>query len=109
MKSRLCDHDKEWVCDEYDRVTVRLASMGPFTSWDDWDVGERYSRPEQRDLHAVETLLIMANQPAYNAASKQGGCRAADLEGLYIMNTGHLGAILPEASYLYHQENGEEK
>ena len=45
VRSRLDCHGKDWVNDEYDPVTVRLASAGPFASWRDWEVGKRYARP----------------------------------------------------------------
>jgi hypothetical protein len=32
---RLQDHEK-WVADEYDLMTVRLASIGQFTTWEEW-------------------------------------------------------------------------
>lgn len=102
LETRLNDHDADWVQDEYDPVTVRFASMGPFLGWKDWEKGERYPRPELNDLRAVESLLILANQPAYNSAAKQGGSNMAGLEDLFVMNTGHIGNLLPEASYLYH-------
>lgn len=72
MKSRLDDHDKEWVQHEYDPMTVRLASMGLFKGWDNWTKKTRYPKPDIADLRAVESLLILANQPAYNSAAKQG-------------------------------------
>src|ERR1700722_8582277 len=33
-----------WIEHEYDRISVRLASVGTFVGWDDWSRGKRYSR-----------------------------------------------------------------
>ncbi len=108
VKSRLDCHDKDWVDDEYDPITVRLASAGPFAGWRDWEVGERYPRPASEDVRDLESLLILANQPAYNSAVKQGDLRSAGLTDLMIMNTGHFGQMLPEVSYLYHRETWQD-
>ena len=97
---RLGEHDG-WVADEYDEMTVRLASIGLFVDWGDWEHGERYSKANPDVIQAVEGLLIYSNQPAYNSKSK-ATIRLA--EGYRIFNTGRLGHLLPEASYLYHYE-----
>ncbi len=95
---RLQDHE-QWVADEYDLMTVRLASIGDFTSWSDSALGERYAQAEPGLVAGVEALLIHAHQPAYNTMNKASLERARDLR---IMNTGRLGHLLPEVSYLYH-------
>jgi hypothetical protein len=98
--SRMKDHD-EWVAEEYDAVTVRYASVGDLkdAKWQDWMKGDRYSRAKPTLVEQVEALLIYAHQPAYNSMSKGS---VAVAKGLRILNTGRLGHLLPEISYLYH-------
>jgi hypothetical protein len=92
---------EEWVADEYDAMTVRFASIGDLKDehWTDWSKGERYSPAPSALVAAVEALLIYAHQPAYNALNK-GSTKSA--KGIRILNTGRLGHLLPEVSYLYH-------
>lgn len=95
---RLPDH--EWVDDEYDKVTVRLASVGKFIDWNDWEDNERYPRASATITSAVEALIILANQPVYNLRGKGTTTLAT---GCRLFNTGKLGHLLPESSYLYHE------
>jgi hypothetical protein len=60
--------------------------------------GDRYIRAKPSLVDRVEALLIYAHQPAYNVMSKS----SVDIaKGLTILNTGRLGHLLPEISYLY--------
>jgi hypothetical protein len=81
-------------------MTVRFASIGELASsdWTDWDDGERYPKASPDLVAKVEALLIYAHQPAYNVMSKDS---IEIAKGLRIMNTGRLGHLLPEVSYLY--------
>jgi hypothetical protein len=90
----------EWVADEYDAMTVRYASIGDLrdSRWKDWMKGDRYPKANPALVAKVESLLIYAHQPAYNITSK-GSVEIA--RGLRILNTGRLGHLLPELSYLY--------
>jgi hypothetical protein len=99
IEYRLKSHER-WVAEEYDKMTVRFASVGDFVSWADWERVERYPSPDSRLLAAVEALLIFAHQPAYNVTSKAAADPAS--KGLRIMNTDKQGHLLPEVSYLYH-------
>jgi hypothetical protein len=94
---RLPSH-KAWIQYEYDRVSVRLASLGAFKSWHDWELGEHYRKAQDATLRKAEALLIVSHQPAYNSQSKG---RAALAKGLRLFNTGRLGNLLPEVSFLY--------
>ena len=89
----------QWVEDEYDEMTVRLASVGEFKGWDDWKDGERYKKADSDVISAIESLLIFSHQPAYNKKNKESMNCA---RGFRLFNTGKIGRLLPELSYLYH-------
>jgi hypothetical protein len=93
-----------WIEDEYDDVSIRVASLGEIQTWDGWDENERYGKPDSDMLAGVEALLINAHQPAYNQTSKDS-MRSA--EGLRVFNTGRIGSLLPEISYRYHNSRGD--
>ena len=60
--------------DEYDTMRVRFASIGPFTSWAEWDKIDRYAPTDESLVAAVEALLIHAHQPAYNDLRMRQAC-----------------------------------
>lgn len=99
MKERLKEH-KEWISDEYDKITVRFGSINEFTSssWEKQEKRRPYPRPKESVIEAVEALLIYANQPAYNSRNKTGAKKARDFR---IFNTGRIGHMFPEVSYKY--------
>lgn len=99
IKSRMREHDR-WVADEYDTMKVRFASVGIFIDWDDWNDGERYPKASPPIVNAIEALLIYAHQPAYNSQSLSSFTTA---RGFRVLNTGRLGHLLPEVSYLYYE------
>ena len=99
---RLPDHHP-WVEHEYDRVSVRLASLGAFKSWDDWNSKDRYPRAPIDMVRAAESLLIISHQPAYNSRGKQHTTLARNVR---LFNTGRLGHLLPEVSSAYHLGEG---
>lgn len=103
IKNRMATHAK-WIEEEYDVVTIRVASMGELTSWDKWGEYPRYGIARADDVIGVESLLIYAHQPAYNRTTKDGMQSA---NGIRIFNTGRIGSLLPEVSYRYHNANGE--
>jgi hypothetical protein len=96
---RLGSHAK-WVDDEYDAMTLRIASVGRFTNWKDSYAVEEYPKAPSDVVHGIETLPIYAHQPAYNAMSKAS---LDYVKGFRILNTGRIGHLLPEVSYLYYQ------
>lgn len=100
IRSRLRSHER-WVADEYDSIRVRLASVGRFRGWADWEDGELYPRAPVKVVNGVETLLIHAHQPAYNSQSL-GSLKQA--RGMRVLNTGRIGHLLPEVSYLYNAD-----
>ena len=100
IAKRLTTH-AEWVEYEYDAITVRVASVGVFTSWKTWEAIERpYPAVNSDVVRGIEGLLIYAHQPAYNSMSKSSLDRVS--YGIRILNTGRIGHLLPEVSYLYH-------
>ena len=98
LETRLNAHEK-WVADEYDDMTVRFGSVGPFTNWTDWDTDGRYTKANQDVVRGIEALLINAHQPAYNTMGKNS---LACAKGLRVFNSGRCGHLLPEVSYLYY-------
>jgi len=94
----------DWIEDEYDVVSVRVASMGEISNWDKWDEYQRYDVAKIKDVAGVEALLIYTHQPACNQKSK-GSLNAA--KGFRVFNTGMIGSLMPEVSYRYHNPKGE--
>jgi hypothetical protein len=105
IRTRFAAHE-EWVEEEYDAVTIRVASMGEIFSWEGWDVGNQYPRDKitSEDISGVEALLIFSHHPGYNQRSKYSMDSAKNIR---IFNTGKIGKLLPEVSYRYHNEKGE--
>jgi hypothetical protein len=106
VAERLRQH--AWINDEYDPVTVKVASIGTFESVDEWwkgwekDTDEApYDSPGIEIIRAAEALLIYAHQPSYNDR-----CKAAVYadDRLRIFNTGKCGRLLPEVSHAYFEE-----
>ena len=100
VANRFASHET-WVGDEYDPMTVRLASLGEVDTWQEWDEHDHYPRAEDDLVKRVEALLIYALQPAYNRANKDS---LGDAKGLRVFNTGMIGTMLPEVSYRYHDD-----
>ena len=96
---RLKEHE-EWIEDEYDRMTIRFGSICEFTgpTWKEQVKQKPYPRAKKYVVENVETLLIYANQPAYNSRNKADAKKAT---GIRIYNTGRIGHLLPEVSYKY--------
>jgi hypothetical protein len=106
VADRLAEHT--WIRDEYDPVTIKIASIGVHSSveawWQAWDRmsdNEVYPRPASEIIRGVEVLLIYAHQPAYNTMGKVS--LQAD-KRLRIFNTGKCGSLLPELSHVYFEE-----
>ncbi|MGH9460521.1 MAG: hypothetical protein ACRD1X_04855 [Vicinamibacteria bacterium] len=95
------DAHASWVGEEYDPMTLRLASIGPITTWSEWDDHERYGPATEKLVAAAEALLIYALQPAYNKSSKE---TLGAGKGFRIFNTGMIGTMLPEVSHRYHDD-----
>jgi len=81
---------------------LRIASAGGFMNWKDAYTVEECPKAPPDIVRGIETLLIYAQQPAYNTMSKAS---LHDAKGLRILNTGRIGHLLPEESYLYYQDN----
>jgi hypothetical protein len=104
LGTRLAGH-VEWVNQEWETSTMRVkaASVGPFASvdawWNSYDPKARYKKADAKLVGDVESLLIYAHQPAYNAQGK-GGLNPK-CQPLRVFNTGQVGSLLPEVSYAY--------
>jgi len=96
VKRRLKEHEG-WISEEYDKVRVRIGSLGEFTTWKDWREGD-YKEAEKSLVERIEALLIYAHQPVYNKANKEQSEKA---KGIRIFNSGFLGQLFPEISYRY--------
>lgn len=93
---RVLEHEG-WISEEYDEMQVRVGSVSPFVSWSQ-DPATRQFVSDVSIVGAVESLLIYAHQPAYNKSSKKS---AAAARGYRVFNTGKIGSLHPEVSYLY--------
>lgn len=106
VADRLAQHT--WIDEEYDSVTVKVASIGIhkgikewWREWENMSDSYSYQRPEPDILRSVEALLIYAHQPAYNT---QGKGSLPTGKWLRVFNTGKCGRLLPELSYAYFAE-----
>jgi len=106
VADRLAQHT--WLRDEYDGITIKIASIGIHLSieswwqaWEEMSESDVYPRPNLETIRAVEALLIYAHQPAYNTMGK-GSLSIA--KPLRIFNTGKCGSLLPDISYVYYVE-----
>lgn len=92
--------------EEYDRVEVRLGSVGQWFDWEHWLKKRRsnvYPAPNRelmKKLSDIENLLILANQPLYNTQYKNEQGVGIENE-IRIFNTGQMGRIMPEVSTDY--------
>jgi len=98
--NRLSYHE-EWVDDESDLVKVRVASVGEFTNWEEWEKDTHYPKADANIVGKIEALLIYAHQPAYNTRGKSS---LGPKIRIRIFNTGKSGLLLPELSYLYYTD-----
>lgn len=96
---RLNQHDS-WVWDECDEMTFRVASLGEFTSWKEWNESEHYDPAKPAIVEKIEAILIHAHSPAYNAANKSSA--KGKSKGIRVFNSGRFGQLLPEVSYKYY-------
>ena len=97
IKKRLKIHEKEWIHEEWSKISFRLGSIKEFKTWKAQEIKKGWIK-YKKAVEAIEGLLIYANQPAYNDRNKSDAARA---QGIRIFNTGKLGSILPEISYKY--------
>ncbi|MBK8255019.1 MAG: hypothetical protein IPK82_20465 [Polyangiaceae bacterium] len=101
IQHRLESHSKSWAAGESDVVHVRAATVGVFSTWEQWvaDKRPRYDqRIDVRLVAAIEILLIYAHQPAYNSQSLATAPDPLDGVHLRIFNTGKYAPLLPEVS-----------
>ena len=81
-------------------MQVYVAAISkPFQAWSEIKNDEEYPAPENRIIEEVESLIIFAHQPVYNARSK-GGTQNVDHD-IVVFNTGRRSTLLPEVSSMY--------
>jgi hypothetical protein len=95
-QARLKEHEW-WINDEYDNVKVKFGSVKKVTDWDKQKYSKGFIKNDKL-IRGIESLLILAHQPAYNIKNKNA---APEAEGMRIFNTGKLGQLFPELSYTY--------
>lgn len=105
VSTRLRQHEG-WVNVLREAVTVKVASIRKYDSVEVWTAAydartKDYlsPAPERCVVQAVETLLIYAHQPAYNASGKNDPVIAA---GLRVFNIGKFGLLNPELSWTFY-------
>ncbi len=106
LEARLDGHEW-WVEEEFDPVQLKVASVGPYDNPDAWSracdkmgADFEYSKADPEVVRQIEALLILAHQPAYNSSSKTS---ITVPRGLRIFNTGKVGLLHPEVSYVYYE------
>jgi hypothetical protein len=81
-------------------MTFRVASLGEFKSWTDWNVEKDYTKADRKTVEKIEAMLIYAHSPAYNTANKSNAKEKS--KGIRVFNSGTFGQLLPELSYTYY-------
>ena len=109
LPSRVRQH-AHWMLLEADPIVIYTATVGPFTTWEAAEKTVEYPPMQNDDIAAVEALLILAHQPAYNTSSK---ISAESARHYRVFNSGRFGSLLPEVSGLYYVgdrlQNGDRK
>jgi len=94
---RIKEHS--WINHEPDPVKLYTACIGEFISWEINEAIEDYPPPDGKIIDAIESLLIIAHQCAYNSRSKaQKSIWPLDIQ---IFNTGRRATLFPEVSSKY--------
>ena len=91
--------------EEYDRMKVRLGSVGIWFDWGHWwnKAETPYPAPKgelTNKLDSIKKLLVKANHPLYNTKYKNEETVGIPYD-MRIFNTGQMGRILPEISGTY--------
>ncbi len=94
----LAEHEDTWVGELPGPASVRLGTVGGFTSWEDWAEDEDYDKIPADIVLPLEALLITAHAPVFNGDDKE---RVEAAEGFRIFNTFRRGDLYPEVSYQY--------
>ncbi|MGJ0486271.1 MAG: hypothetical protein ACR65R_17305 [Methylomicrobium sp.] len=97
---KICiSHHKSWISELPNPIKIYGAAIGRFSSWEEADAADEYPPLPEQEIKAIQSLLIIAHQPAYNIRSKESAEIARDVR---LFNTGNFGALLPEVSGCYH-------
>ena len=98
VKTRVSEHN--WIRHEPDPVRIYAAAISPpFEQWSEVMTVESYPPLDDKLVTQIESLLIYAHQPVYNARSK--GDRRTAPGNICLFNTGRRATLYPEVSSLY--------
>ena len=98
VPTRIGQH--EWIEWEPDPVKIYAAAISPsFSNWSEVENITSYEPQPDSTICEIESLLIYAHQPVYNARSK-GGQQASSRQ-IHLFNTGRRSSLYPEVSSLY--------
>jgi hypothetical protein len=98
VKTRVCEH--KWIQHEPDPVRMYAAAISPpFEQWSEIAGVESYPPLADHTVTQIESLLIFAHQPVYNARSKGDQCSLTS--NICLFNTGRRATLYPEVSSLY--------
>lgn len=98
LKTCISQHES-WIAELSNPIKIYGAAIGRFSSWREATATEKYLPLPEQEIRAIESLLIIAHQPAYNIRSKESAEIARDVR---LFNTGNFRALLPEVSGCYH-------
>lgn len=94
-KKRLSEHDY-WMDEErFGPSKIYVASIGRFKDWESSNEIEVFEAPPREVIEQVESLLILAHQPAHNSSSKKSAENASKVR---LFNTGNYGDLIREVS-----------
>jgi hypothetical protein len=99
LSKRISQHDLSWLREEPDEVSIHAGYVAPFVSWEETAKLEEYPRLPGKTIDVIESLLIFAHQPAYNARAKQSTVQ--ELGNVRLFNTGRRATLYPEVSSLH--------
>lgn len=96
IDARLNEH-RDWIEHQTDPVQIYMAAISPgFTHWREIENLEFFAPPESEVISKIESLLIYAHQPTFNAKGKGG--RPKVESDFVVFNTNRRSTLLPEIS-----------
>ena len=103
------EEHRNWILDEADQIQVFIGTVGDLGRWSERERREGRLEPtfpepirDRAVVEGLESLLIYARQPDYNASKKSGVPEKAG--HLRVFNTGRRGPLLPEVSGRYYTD-----
>lgn len=99
ITTRMKEHAKSWLDHQPDPVAIYVASIWPFTTWQEYEHATIHTA-EESVVDAIEKLLIYAHQPVYNTSNKNS--IDPNIAEYRVFNTGRYSCLLPELSTRYY-------